>query len=193
MKPRISVGNTFGRLLVVARIENSPSGKSRWICQCACGNSVATLGESLSSGRTASCGCLRKETAERTGRANSDGAKHGWARTPEYAAWAAMKQRCTNPKDRFWSYYGGRGITVCPEWTRDFVAFIVYVGRRPSPKHTLDRIDNSGNYEPGNVRWATRVEQNSNRRHMGISCSLCGNRSHNRRTCPTRRRQGPPT
>jgi hypothetical protein len=75
-----------------------------------------------------------------------------------------MSQRCTNPRHKSWSYYGGRRISVCDQWRNDYTAFLAHVGRRPSPKHSLDRIDNDGNYEPGNVRWATKKEQQRNRR-----------------------------
>ncbi len=82
----------------------------------------------------------------------------------EYRAWYQMIYRCTNPKFPQWKDYGGRGISVCAEWRNSFTAFFEHVGPRPSPQHSFDRIDNDGNYEPGNVRWATRSQQNSNQR-----------------------------
>ena len=85
--------------------------------------------------------------------------------TPEYAAWAAMKQRCTNRNAPPFIHYGARGISVCERWMNSFEAFLADVGRRPSPKHSIDRIDNDGDYEPGNVRWATRKEQRANTGH----------------------------
>jgi hypothetical protein len=88
----------------------------------------------------------------------------GRAKWPEYAIWTAMKQRCSNPKVKQWKDYGGRGITVCAAWTASFSTFIADVGRRPSPELTIDRIDNDGHYEPGNVQWATRKHQVLNRR-----------------------------
>lgn len=95
---------------------------------------------------------------------------HGWHRithglygTTEYRAWAAMIQRCTNPKHPRWVYYGGRGITVCERWRLSFAAFRADMGPKP-PKHELDRIDNDGNYTPENCRWATLSQSKSNRR-----------------------------
>lgn len=89
----------------------------------------------------------------------------GHSPSPEYVCWQSMRDRCANPKNRSFADYGGRGITVCAEWERSFAAFLAAVGPKPSPAHSIDRIDNERGYEPGNVRWATRTEQNRNKRN----------------------------
>lgn len=91
-------------------------------------------------------------------------ARHGMVDTPEYRAWAAMIERCENPRCRYYKNYGARGITVHHDFRVSFMTFFEHVGPRPSPKHSLDRRNNSKGYEPGNLRWATRAEQNTNRR-----------------------------
>lgn len=91
--------------------------------------------------------------------------KHNRSKCPEYSCWSQLKQRCLNPNHRMYPHYGGRGVTVAPEWVHDFEAFFAHVGPRPSPKHSLDRIDNAnGHYEPGNVRWTDQATQARNRR-----------------------------
>ncbi|MCM5682497.1 hypothetical protein M8A51_23455 [Schlegelella sp. S2-27] len=98
--------------------------------------------------------------------------RHGMNKSPEHRAWVHMKQRCTNPKKREYPHYGGRGIKVCDEWMHSFLAFFNHIGPRPSDRHSLDRIDVNGNYEPGNVRWATQQEQVENTtvaRHITIN------------------------
>lgn len=94
------------------------------------------------------------------------GATVGGRKRPEYTAWIRMKHRCYNPANKDFSIYGGRGIIVCDEWRNDFTAFVKHIGERPSPLHSLDRIDSNGNYEPGNVKWSLPVQQSRNRRYV---------------------------
>lgn len=149
-------GETFGRWRAI-----SYAGGGKWNCVCECGRRSCVRRDHLKSGASRSCGCLHAELAARRR------LKHGQNRigrtTPEYRAWANAKDRCFNPNVRNYASYGGRGITMCDEWTWSFEAFFAHIGSRPSPRHSLDRYpDNDGNYEPGNVRWATPTEQGRN-------------------------------
>lgn len=157
------VDKTFGFLTVLALESRRWRGYRMWKCQCSCGRTTVVHSGGLTSGDYQSCGC-------RGGRPGGTG--HGEARkgkrSPEYVTWYSMIQRCCNSKNSAWKNYGGRGIRVCREWRDSFTAFLDHVGRRPSLKHTIDRTDNDGDYEPGNVQWVTRKRQLRNRRgtHM---------------------------
>lgn len=162
-------GHVFGKLRVLERA-GSLRG-ARWKCLCAldlggCGNITFVCSGDLRRSRPVrSCGCDRggEGRFEKT-HGHTSGAlrKHGGS--PEYVCWRSMIDRCTNPNYEGWSRYGGRGIAVCAAWLSSFEAFFEHVGPRPSSKHSIDRFPNrNGNYEPGNVRWATAKEQILNR------------------------------
>jgi hypothetical protein len=156
------IGQKFNLLTITG--PSRWDGRFRWWpCRCDCGTE-RELRDAVRHGKPKSCGCIKK-----LGRA-----RHGYARvgakTPEYNTWVGMNERCSNPAKKFYSYYGGRGITVCERWRGEhgFENFLADVGPRPSKEHSIDRIDNDRGYEPGNVRWATRVEQMRNRRSCRV-------------------------
>lgn len=143
----------FGRLTVVGYIGSSPSKGARWLCICECGGETISRSNSLKSGHTMSCGCLILETVR----------KHQDSKSSEYRTWDAMKRRCYNPSTKHFEHYGGRGIKVCDRWRGSYSNFLADMGRRPSPKHSLDRIDNDGDYELSNCRWTLQTIQIRNR------------------------------
>jgi hypothetical protein len=118
--------------------------------------------------RFCSRACAARSRSSAFAHGNTLGLKHGLSHTLHYGAWKAMCQRCSNQKNEQFPNYGGRGITVCPRWRDDYMAFLADVGPRPSPLHSLDRIDNDGHYEPGNVRWATIDRQLRNQRRARL-------------------------
>lgn len=155
-------GSTFGHLIVLARAENTSQGSAQSLVRCICGTEKIIRNGNLRSGGTVSCGCARE-----AGRKITHGCAKKGDRRPEYGIWAGIIQRCTNTAIKRYADYGGRGISICEKWRNSFAAFLSDVGDRPSPEHSIDRFpNNNGNYEPENVRWATRKQQAQNKRKV---------------------------
>lgn len=161
-KPRVHPGDVFGRLTVIEGAGQGKRGKRMSRCQCECGNIHIASNNGLRTGRTRSCGCLREEGRRLLTRTHGESSRN---RTVEYCAWAGMLGRCRNPRNAKWEHYGGRGIAVCERW-QSYENFLADMGRKPSPQHSLDRIDVDGDYTPENCRWATATEQRCNQRRM---------------------------
>lgn len=172
---KIVVGTRYGRLMILREVERVRSGKSlirRVLCRCDCGNEVITLLCCLRANSTRSCGCLKKEKdAERNFR-------HGYSQrgreNKTYRTWRDMIYRCSNLNSNAYNRYGGRGVAVCERWQGEhgFENFLADMGECPEGM-TLERENNNGNYEPSNCKWATRREQNRNRRN-NVRLEYCG-------------------
>lgn len=159
-------GKMFGRLLILERAEDYilPKGGrvTQWKCQCESKTIVVVAGNSLRRGLTKSCGCFSEECRKAT-----KNKTHGDSKTRLFNIWCGMKQRCNNPNAPKYQNYGGRGIAVCDEWKNSFEKFRAWVlNNGYSDDLTIDRINNDGNYEPDNCRWATVTEQNQNKRNV---------------------------
>jgi hypothetical protein len=166
----------FGRWTVVGidPIRTREEGREHWLCVCVCGTERSVRARSLMHGLSTSCGCLRSESCRAMLLGNSFNLHHGHARhpthSPEYRSWAAMVQRCTNPNNLRYQYYGGAGVVICDRW-QTFENFLADLGPR-TPGTTLGRFGDIGAYEPGNAKWMTQQEQSAEARRKGarIGC-----------------------
>ncbi len=158
------IGEVSGRLTILA-----PAGNDYWTCVCECGASAVVPGYNLRVRRTRSCGCLQRE------RARAAKITHGLRHSGTYESWVGMRARCGRANHRDYYLYGARGVTVCERWLESFQNFLTDMGERPAGM-SIDRIENDGNYEPGNCRWATPKQQAANRhkRRPLAVCELCG-------------------
>jgi hypothetical protein len=156
-------GRVYHHLSVIGFVGTRGEGKdAMWRCRCVCGKEHDVIGYALRKGTTKSCGCRKEEM--RAPHITTHGHSRGGKVSQEYAVWRNMYNRCYRPKDISYHNYGGRGIRVCDPWLGNFGNFFADMGPKPTPKHSIDRIDTEGNYCPANCRWSSGIEQHSNKR-----------------------------
>jgi hypothetical protein len=158
------VGEVFGRLTILQEIPPSGNQRRKMVCRCTCSKTLTVLASGLRTGNTRSCGCLRREMVAAKNYKHGARKRKAKDNPPEYVLWKRMRQRCNDSGNHEWDRYGGRGITVDPRWD-DFTVFLADVGPRPTPNHSIDRIDNEKGYSKDNVRWATASQQARNKRN----------------------------
>jgi hypothetical protein len=161
-------GHTFGRLIVLKEDEEAKS-HTRWICKCTCGVKKSIRGDKLRNNFTKSCGCFMKEAQKDPSKRNPKTHGEGHLNHGEYKTWLGMRERCYCKTNHAYNNYGGRGIKICDRWLaiegKGYINFLEDMGRKPNKSFSLDRINNDGNYEPTNCRWATPKQQANNKKH----------------------------
>ena len=159
-------GHRFGLWTVLRENGRDRHGQAFWLCRCDCGTEKNVTGGRLRRGESRSCGCDKPRMCAEANIKHGDSARGRM--TAEYRTWSNMIDRCERPGNKQYRDWGGRGIKVCQRWRESFAAFLADMGRKPSPELSIDRIDNDGNYEPGNCRWATRLVQRHNQRRERV-------------------------
>lgn len=156
-------GKRFNKLVVIKKDGYSKNGKAiKWLCKCDCGEMKSILGASLKQNKSVSCGCYQKEITSKNMK------KHGMSYSDEHRIWAAMKDRCLNPKNMGAKNYSQRGIGICERWQNSFILFYKDMGKRPSKKHSIERVNNNKGYSPSNCKWEVRKRQARNKRSNRI-------------------------